>query len=329
MHEPTASLAVLQRRAALRRSARSFFEDRGVLEVETNLLGASVVVESHLEPIHCRVHSPLGAPPRTCYLLTSPEGPMKRLLAAGTGPIYQFAPAFRDGEIGPRHAPEFTILEWYRPDFDHHQLMTEVAEFVATLLPEHPADSFERKSYRDLFREGVGIDPFATSHAEIAELLRARGVPLPARFDDETLDDALDLILVNLLEPNFGRTCPLFVTDYPASQAALAQTRDEPYGAVGERFELYIRGVELANGYHELADPDEQRRRLEAANRVRETSGRPPLPIDEGLIAALAGDFPPCAGVALGFDRLVMVAVGAKELNEVRAFPFESRPAFE
>ena len=323
MSEPTASLSVLKRRAALRRAAREFFDAREILEVETNLLGASVVVESHLEPIHCQVHSPLGAPPRDRYLLTSPEGPMKQLLAAGSGPIYQFAPAFRDGEVGPRHAPEFTILEWYRPGFDHHQLMDEVAEFTATLLPEHPADSLERKSYRELFLDGAGIDPFATNHDEIAEILRARGVPLPARYREETLDDALDLVLVNLLEPNFGRERPLFVTDYPASQAALAKTREEPYGAVGERFELYIRGVELANGYHELADPDEQRRRLEAANRVREESGRPPLPIDEGLIAALAGEFPPCAGVALGFDRLVMVAVGARELTEVRAFPFE------
>jgi len=318
-----ASIETLRARAALVARTREFFAAREVLEVETLLIGHGLVVEAHLEPIPCAVRG-AGADSLPRHLLTSPEGPMKRLLARGSGPIYQLAPAFRDGERGARHTPEFTILEWYRPGFDHHALMAEVEALVRALMPERTPEAFERRTYRDLFRDAAGIDPFDTSVAAIAAACARLGVPLPPDFAASTLDDALDLLLVGALEPTLGRERPLFLVDYPASQAALARVREEPDGTrVGERFELYIDGVELANGYHELGDPAEQRRRLEEANAARVASGRPPLPIAESLVAALEAGLPPCAGVALGFDRLVMVATGHDTIDAVRAFPPE------
>ena len=321
----TPSIKTLRLRATLFARVREFFALRNVLEVDTPILGHGLVVESHLEPIPCRVRTGPGGDSLDRYLLTSPEGPMKRLLAAGSGAIYQIAHAFRDGEVGRKHSPEFTILEWYRPGFDHHDLMDEVAALVGALVPALGGTAFEKRTYREVFVEGVGIDPFATELSEISQACERLGVPLPADFNDWTLDDALDLLLVGHLEPTLGARAPLFVHDYPRTQAALAQIRPdgEDGREVGERFELYIRGVELANGYHELADPAEQRRRFDLANRVREETGRSPLPIDLALIDSLGNDFPPCAGVALGLDRLIMVAEGTDDIADVRPFLFE------
>jgi lysyl-tRNA synthetase class 2 len=294
-----------------------------VLEVETPILGHGVVVESNIEPIPCRVRE--GAAPRESHLLASPEGPMKRLLAAGSGAIYQFAHAFRDGEVGRRHSPEFTILEWYRPGFDHHALMDEVEDLMRVLVPAVGAAEFERRTYRDVFLDGAGLDPFATSLDELGAACERLSVPLPEGFHKGTIDDALELLLVAHLEPSLGASTPLFVHDYPASQAALARVYEDGDGRrVARRFELYARGLELANGYHELGDPVEQRRRFEQANADRKASGRAPLPVDEDLLAALGAGLPACAGVALGFDRLMMVAPGANDIREVRALPFES-----
>ncbi len=311
-------MAMLRARARLLSSAREFFAARAVLEVDTPILGDGLVVESHIDPIPCQVRSGSGAPlPR--HLLTSPEGPMKRLLAAGSGPIYQFAHAFRDGEQGRRHATEFTMLEWYRPGFDHHELMAEVEALVQTLVPRVAKSTFTRRTYREVFIEGAGIDPFATSLPELRATCERLDVPTPPNFEQGSLDDALDLLLVSYIEPTLGTPVPTFVHEYPASQAALAQvhTSDEGH-AVAQRFELYIDGLELVNGYHELADAEEQRLRFEQANRDREASGRSPLPIDELLIASLQNGFPACAGVALGFDRLLMVATEAKHIDDVR-----------
>ena len=292
---------------------RSFFEQRGVLEVDTPLLAEGVVVEPHIDPIQCTVR---GAGPR--FLLASPEGPMKRLLARGSGPIYQIAHAFRDGEAGQRHAPEFAMLEWYRPGFDHEALMQEVEALVRALVPACGDAPFARHRYRDLFVDSVGIDPFATSLDELRAACTRASVPLPADFDAGTIDDALDLLLVGVIEPQLRGPC--FVLDYPASQAALARVRDDGGRAVASRFELYVDGLELANGYHELIDAGEQRRRFEAANRARAAAGREPLPIDEDLLTALEQGLPDCAGVALGFDRLLMIAGGASSIDAVR-FP--------
>ena len=244
---------------------------------------------------------------------------MKRLLAMGSGPIYQFAHAFRDGEIGRRHSPEFTMLEWYRPGFDHHALMDEVEAFVRTLLPESGDPSFERWTYRELFLEHASINPFATSIDELQDTCQRLEIPVPAGSDGSSIDEYLDLLLVGHIEPQLGRQTPLFLHDYPASQAALAQVHEDAGGRrVAQRFELYIEGVELANGYHELIDASEQRVRFEQANEARVASGRSSLPLDTDLLEALESGIPPCAGVALGFDRLVMLATGASEISEVR-----------
>lgn len=314
---------MLRLRAELRTKAREFFAARGVLEVDTPILGHGLVVEAEIDPIACRPNPGPGEASTDCYLLASPEGPMKRLLAAGSGPIYQFAHAFRDGEVGRRHSPEFTLLEWYRPGFDHHALMDEVEALVRTLIPALGESAFERRTYRQVFVDGAGIDPFATSHVELRAACERLSVPLPAGFEAATLDDALDLLLVGHLEPGLGTPVPLFVHDYPASQAALAQVHCDEEGGhrVARRFELYIGGVELCNGYHELGDPVEQRRRFEVANRAREARGRGSLPIDEPLIAALGEGFPDCAGVALGFDRLMMVATECDHIRDVRTLP--------
>ncbi len=317
----------LRLRAACLARTRQFFAARDVLEVDTPLLGHGLVVEAAIDPIPCQVDlgPAVGSP--QCHLLSSPEGPMKRLLAAGSGSIYQFAHAFRDGEVGRRHSPEFSILEWYRVGFDHHQLMDEVEALmralVPALVPVTGEPAFERRSYRQVFVAGAGIDPFDTSLAEVAAVCERHAVPLPSSFAQGSLDDALDLLLVGLLEPGLGTPTPLFVCDYPASQAALAQVREDAEGRrVADRFELYAGGVELANGYHELADAGEQRRRFEQANRDRQAAGRRVLPIDEPLLAALTAGLPAVAGVALGFDRLLMLAAGVDDIREVRGLPF-------
>ena len=245
---------------------------------------------------------------------------MKRLLAAGSGPIYQFAHAFRDGEVGKRHSLEFTMLEWYRPGFDHHELMAEVEAFVQALVPRVAGTTFERRTYQQVFQDSVGVDPFATSLAELRATCERLAVAVPPGFDQGSLDDALDLLLVAHIESSLGKSRPLFVHEYPASQAALAKVHESTGGhQVAERFELYVDGVELANGYHELADPVEQRQRFEQANRDRIASSRSALPIDEPLITALGTGFPACAGVALGFDRLLMIATGSKCIDDVRS----------
>lgn len=308
------TVEILRARARMLAQTRAFFKDRDVVEVDTPLLGEGVVVEAQIDPIPCRV---AGAGER--YLLSSPEGPMKRLLAAGSGPIYQIAHAFRDGEVGRRHAAEFALLEWYRPGFDHHALMDEVEALVRELLPRVGAAPFERRSYRDVFRAGAGVDPFSTSIDEVEDACDRAGVALPADISTWELDDALDLLLVGALEAGLGRGVPLFVFDYPASQAALARLDTDSGGRrVARRFELYVDGVELCNGYHELADPVEQRARFELANRARVAAGRPALPVDERLLAALDRGLPDCAGVALGFDRLLMLAAGVEDISDVR-----------
>ena len=262
---------------------------------------------------------------RTVYLQTSPEYAMKRLLAAGSGPIYQLARAFRDGEAGRRHNPEFTLLEWYRPGFDQHRLMDEVAELLAEVAGV--AGPAERLTYAEAFRAHAGVDPFADPPERLAEAARgATDGAVPDLGDDR--DAWLDLLMGTVVEQRLGwsgdRRRPTFVHDFPASQAALARVRTPVPGAgpaVAERFELFVGGVELANGFHELADAAEQRRRFEADLARRRALDLPEPPVDERFLAALAAGLPDCAGVALGFDRLVMLAAGAGSIAEVLAFP--------
>jgi lysyl-tRNA synthetase class 2 len=324
---PTAPLGNLRRRAEILAGIRAFFARRGVLEVETPALSAATVTDLHLASLETRssFRGPSGPPgpsgPATLYLQTSPEFAMKRLLAAGSGPIYQIGKAFRDGESGRRHNPEFTLLEWYRPGFDHLALMDEVEALLAEVLGTPRA---ERWTYGALFRDRLGVDPHEATAADLAAAARRAGLdpgggPGSAALDRE---DLLHLLMGLALEPTLGRGRPSFVHDFPASQAALARVRPGP-PPVAERFEVFIEGVELANGFHELSDPVEQRRRFEADLARRRERGLPEPPIDERLLAALAAGLPACAGVALGVDRLVMLAVGAASLDEVLAFPID------
>jgi lysyl-tRNA synthetase class 2 len=301
--EPGASLANLKARAALLAQVREFMAARGVLEVETPLLCQHGVTDPHLHLFDCGGR----------HLQSSPEYAMKRLLAAGCGPIYQVCKAFRSGEAGGRHNPEFTLLEWYRPGFELHSLMDEVAALVCAVLGR---EGWRTYTYRELFAHFVALDPFAASDAELTAFVRKF---VDVSFDRAPRDTWLDLILTHLIEPQLGPGLVL-VHDYPASQAALAKLRQSDGDVVAQRFELYGDGVELANGYSELTDPIEQRARFEDDNRRLEAQGQPARNIDETLLAALEHGLPDCSGVALGLDRLLLLQLGASKLDEVLSF---------
>ena len=322
---PTATQDALRLRARLLERTRRFFAARDVLEVETPLLARRGVTDLHLHSLTTRC----AAVPGRLFLQTSPEYAMKRLLAAGSGDVFQICKAFRDGERGSRHNHEFTMLEWYRLGFDHHRLMDEVAELLTALLdPEGLAGATrpaalrygpEHRTYRRLFEEALGLDPL---HAPTAELIDAAGDDASAAGDDR--DDLLSLLLVRDVEPRLPRDRLVFVHDYPPSQAALARlVPDERGDLVAARFEAYLNGLELANGFDELGDAAEQRQRFESDRRRRAERDLPDVEIDDRLLAALTAGLPACAGVAVGFDRVVMLAVGAETIADVLAFPIE------
>lgn len=312
---PTASLANLRLRAELLKKLRAFFEARGVLEVDTPLLSQAGATDRHLASFRLEL---ARNEPR--YLNTSPEFPMKRLLAAGAGDIYRLCKVFRAQESGRLHNPEFTMVEWYRLGFDIQRLMQEVAELASGLVPKVPQPG-EYLTYRDAFRQHAGFDPFTADMATCINALQAAGKILPTP-DALDLDGWLDLVAGELVYPRLGHGRLTFVHDYPASQAALACVRPG-HPPVAERFEAFFNGMELANGFHELRDANEQRRRFEADLAWRRTQGLPEVRMDENLLAALAHGLPDCAGVALGFDRVLMLAAGAKTIDEVMAFPFD------
>jgi lysyl-tRNA synthetase class 2 len=316
MWRPTASPDALHLRAEILATIRAFFAERDVLEVETPLLASAPVTDLHLHALSCRYRGPGADTGRELYLQTSPEFAMKRLLAAGSGPIYQVCKAFRDGEAGRRHNPEFTMLEWYRPGWTHYRLMDEVDELLAATLGSRSA---ERISYMTAFDRYAGVNVFAESD----ESLRGRVADLGLTDTDGlSRDDLLDLVLTHVIEPKLGHSQPTFIHDYPASQAALARIReDDP--PLAERFEVFVEGVELANGYHELNDAAEQCRRFEADIEARRERGLPVVPIDEHLLAALDHGLPNCAGIAVGVDRLLMIAAGTRDLADVLAFPVD------
>ncbi|HUY32841.1 MAG TPA: EF-P lysine aminoacylase EpmA [Pirellulales bacterium] len=314
---PSASWPVLRLRATLLRTLREFFHQHGFLEVETPILSADVVVDRHLEPF--LVDFATGAGTRRMWLQTSPEFGMKRLLAAGGVAIYQVTRAFRQAEQGPRHNPEFTIVEWYRRGDGPDEAMRFLAELCEVLLGLAPA---ERLSYQAAFERHVGVDPHTADVARLEEVARGRGLSPPASMDAEDRDLWLDFLLVEFVEPRLGQDRPVILYDYPASQAALAHVRPGP-PAMAERFELYVAGIELANGYHELLDASVLRQRNRTNNATRRAEGKPSLPEASRLLAAMDHGLPACAGVALGFDRVVMLAAGAASLDEVLAFPFD------
>ena len=310
---PSASIETLRLRAKLLAQIRAFFSAREVLEVETPLLAAAPVTDLHLHALSCRYRGPGADRGRELYLQTSPEFAMKRLLAAGSGPIFQICKAMRDGEAGRRHNPEFTILEWYRPGWDHHRLMDEVGELLAEVLGTRPG---ERLTYAEAFERYASIDPHAASDEALRLRVEALGMD---STDGLRRDDLLDLILTHVIEPKLGHCQPTLIHDYPASQASLARVRPgDP--SLADRFEVFAEGVELANGYHELVDPEEQRRRFEADLEARHHAGLREVPIDERLLAALEHGLPDCAGVALGVDRLLMLKGGTRDIVDVLAF---------
>lgn len=309
---PSATIESLKLRAAIMASIRQFFSERDVLEVETPLLARFGVTDPHMDLV--TADNPLGEGERY-YLQTSPEYAMKRLLAAGSGPIYQMGKAFRAGEVSSRHNPEFTMLEWYRPGFDHHQLMDEIAALLMTIL-DCPRP--QQISYAELFEQQLGINPHRATATALESVAKQH---IDIQMSDASRDDWLNLLIAEVIEPRIGFDAPLFIYDYPASQAALAKLANNAEGdPVAERFELYVQGVELANGYHELTDAAEQQRRIQAEQQFRAELQRPAMAEDRFLVQALKHGLPASAGVALGLDRLVMLALDTRQIDDVLSF---------
>jgi lysyl-tRNA synthetase class 2 len=306
----------LKKRSAIIARIRQFFAERAVWEVDTPALSQAAVTDVHLHSFSTSLVGPGFAKGLPLYLMTSPEFHMKRLLAAGSGAIYQISKAFRNEEAGRYHNPEFTMLEWYRPDFDHHQLMDEMDALLQAVLKCQGAT---RMSYQAAFQSCTGLCPLRADIDQLRALAATQG--LADITEDETdKDTLLQLLFSVMVEPNIGQQAPAFVYDFPASQAALAKI-SEADPRVAHRFEVYFQGIELANGFYELQDAQEQRRRFEADNAMRVARGLRPQPIDQHLLAALDAGLPDCAGVALGIDRLVMLALGCDHIDAVTAFP--------
>lgn len=307
---PTASMATLEARAKLLATIRQFFAERYVLEVETPLLSHNHVTDSHIQLIPAQLIAAPGEKTENIFLQSSPEHAMKRLLASGSGSIYQLGKVFRNQESGKRHNPEFTMLEWYRVNFSYAGILKDVSNLVRCI---GLGDSCETISYEELFEEQLGFNP----HTEELNALRAFA---KEQFDFSgpeslTRSESLELIFSHLIEPHLGFSQPTLVIDYPADQSALAVVEPHPSGdySIARRFELFARGYELANGYVELQDANILRQRWQAA-------GQQP---DERLLAAMESGLPACSGVALGVDRCLMVLLGASHIDEVLAFPVE------
>ncbi len=323
---PTASLEVLRLRAKLLAFTRRLFDAADYFEVDTPILSHERVIDPNIEPfvVSC-------SPREQAFLQTSPEFAMKRLLATGADAIYQLGKVFRRGELGRLHNPEFTMLEWYRVGDTHHDQMTFVEKFVTAFGTEverlsasspQPAtrnpQSFERLTYDQAFERHAGSKVLSRTTDEIVALARRLGVSAPESLSPDDRNGWLNLLLAERVEPHLGHDRPTFVFDYPASQAALARVRGEGRTAVAERFELYVNGIELCNGYHELTDAAELRTRIRH-DAASETLLAEPV----RLSAAMESGLPPCSGVALGFDRLLMLCLGFDSVRQVIPFPFE------
>jgi lysyl-tRNA synthetase class 2 len=313
--KPSASINTLISRAQLIQNIRQFFISRDVLEVETPTLSCATVTDVHLQGFQTHFISPFKADSQLLYMQTSPEFAMKRLLSAGSGAIFQICKAFRNEEAGRYHNPEFTMLEWYRHGFDHFQLMEEVDELMQSILRSQPADTI---SYQNVFLQYLKFDPLNANLALIKKVCIQHGFTDIAELETNK-DTLLQLLFSHVIEPGIGQLTPVFVTDFPASQAALARISRKD-NRVAERFELYFKGIELANGFHELTDPKEQRRRFTLDNQVRADNKLPVMPVDELLLRAMDAGLPQCSGVALGIDRLMMLALQKQDISEVIAF---------
>lgn len=314
MWQPSASLSALRRRSELLDAVRNFLNCQGCLEVEPPLLSSAGSLEPHVESM--RVEAPWGGLPEG-WLITSAEFHLKRLLAADYGDVFSVSKVFRQGEVGRLHNPEFTMVEWYHVGWSHHQLMHEVGELLATLLPERSLRPYEKLSYREAFRRYTELDPFAVTTAELAQFAVDEG-ELPNV--SMSRDDWLDLLVARKIYPQLGKGVVHLLYDFPASQASLAKIAPGNR-FVAERFEAIVDGIELANGFNELTDATELRRRFKSDERRRNNESKSLPALDRRFLAAVEAGLPQCAGVALGFDRLVMLALGAEDIREVIPFP--------
>lgn len=299
----------LEDRAVMLKSARDFFYARDVVEVDCPILSKEASVDAHIDLI-----TALHKGEETCYMHSSPEYGMKRLLADGMGDIYQLSHVFRDGEWSPKHNPEFMMAEWYRLGFSLEQMMEETIEFIRLFIGPLP---YHIVNYRTIFLDETGIDYLTATEDELFAYIQAREIPFYSSVQEEGKDALLNLILGSEIEPKLGTKELCVLAYYPASQAALACKRWHGEEQVAERFEVYYRGVELANGYHELTDAAEQRQRFEESNAFRESLGKNRLPPDERFLEALAKGLPDCSGVAVGFDRLMMLRQKQNDISKV------------
>jgi lysyl-tRNA synthetase class 2 len=322
---PTCSPAMLQLRAAMLRQIRGFFDSSGYLEVETPLLSSDIVVDAHIDAFEVRPSLTTGS----SFLQTSPEAAMKRLLAAEVGSVYQVTRSFRPGEMGPLHNPEFSIVEWYgidSTDRDQIGLTSELVRSVASVIEPTSARRqlverpFRLLPYDDAFFERLGFRVLDLSGAELTDRVQSEDLLPDVAELPQQKDDLLNLLLAEYVEPHLGFEQPVFLTEYPASQAALAEV-SKTDSRVAHRFELYVRGIELCNGYRELMDADLLLKREQQQNDVRVSHGRDALPGAPRLRGAMREGLPACSGVALGFDRLVMVLSEASRICDVIPFP--------
>lgn len=310
---PTANLATLQNRARLLAESRKFFDRRGFFEVQTPVLSSESIVDRYIDPIKTTLI--LGGSPRQFFLQTSPELAMKRLVAADAPAIYQIGPVFRAGEAGQLHNPEFTMLEWYRVGDSYEQGIQLLAEFTTAILASSEPEVI---TYREAFNRHAGIDPFSNDESKLVELTETA----LDHAGSLTRDDRLNWVMSKWIEPKLGWERPTIVRDWPANQAALAQI-SPTNPLVAERYELFVRGLELANGYHELTNANELRRRMGHADKVRVAAGDDPVALPQRLVAAMQSGLPECCGVAVGFDRLVMSALGKDDVADVIPFPID------
>jgi len=315
---------VLLQRARLLKTIRAYFAAQDVLEVETPLLSHAATTDPHLNSLQSRFRN------EACYLNTSPEHAMKRLLAGWSRPIYQVCKAFRDDAPGPLHNPEFTLLEWYRPGYDMHQLMREMQVLLtqcwqqcAPMSPRLPG--FVNLSYRQAFEQALGFNPHTTGSQQCYQLALERGIEVPQGLDAQSPpDEWLDWFMLIAVAPQFDKKAFTFLYDYPATQCSLAKIGSNRQGdTVAKRFELFYGEIELANGFEELTDAAEQLQRFRRENMERELAGLPTVPLDQHFLAALASGLPECSGVALGLDRVLMVLTGVADIRQVLAFSWE------
>ncbi|WP_068469102.1 EF-P lysine aminoacylase EpmA [Candidatus Protochlamydia phocaeensis] len=312
---PSLKVARLQDRALMLKRARAFFDERQVLEVDCPILSVRASVDAHIDLIPATYHGQ-----KTAYLHSSPEYGMKRLLAEGMGDIYQLSHVFRDGEHSFKHNPEFTMAEWYRMGLSLEEMMEETVQFIRLFVGDLP---YQVISYRDLFLQETGLDYYTASEQDLFSYIQANHIPFYASVVEEGKDALLNLILGSQIEPRLGQDKLCVLAYYPASQAALARKRWHGQEPVAERFEVYYKGIELANGYHELTDAVEQHQRFIEANEQRHSLGKNPLPIDGHFLKALEKGLPDCCGVAVGFDRLMMLRHPQAQIADVIAWGWD------